>query len=88
VAYDNLGNPVTLDTYFSKTGTNTWEVDVYNDANPPTLLTSQTLTNQISGSQMASTSVSANSTDFRQLAQAYGCRSRHAESQFGSLSSS
>jgi flagellar hook protein FlgE len=43
VAYDDLGNPVTLDTYFSKTGTNTWEVDVYNDANPTTPLTTQTL---------------------------------------------
>jgi flagellar hook protein FlgE len=43
VAYDNLGNPVTLDTYFSKTGTNTWQVDVYNDAAPGTPLTTQTL---------------------------------------------
>lgn len=32
VAYDNLGNPVTLDMYFSKTGTNTWEASVYNAA--------------------------------------------------------
>jgi flagellar hook protein FlgE len=43
VAYDNLGNPVTLDTYFSKTGANTWQVDVYNDANLATPLTTQTL---------------------------------------------
>jgi flagellar hook protein FlgE len=43
VAYDNLGNPVTLDTYYSKMGTNTWEVDVYNDAAPGAPLTTQTL---------------------------------------------
>ena len=30
--YDNLGNPVTLDIYFSKTGTNQWEVTVFNKA--------------------------------------------------------
>ena len=43
VAYDNLGNPVTLDIYFSKTGANTWEADVYNDAAPGAPLTTQTL---------------------------------------------
>lgn len=31
-AYDNLGNPVTLNVYFTNTGSNTWEVDVYNAA--------------------------------------------------------
>lgn len=30
--YDDLGNPVTLDVYFTKTGANTWEADVYNAA--------------------------------------------------------
>jgi flagellar hook protein FlgE len=38
VAYDNLGNPVTLDLYFSNLGGNNWEVDVYNNGvqlNPP-----------------------------------------------------
>jgi flagellar hook protein FlgE len=30
VAYDNLGNPVTLDIYSTKTGTNTWEQTIYN----------------------------------------------------------
>ena len=33
VVYDNLGNEVLLDVYFTKTGTNTWEVAVYNQAN-------------------------------------------------------
>lgn len=32
VTYDNLGTPVTLDVYFSKTASNTWEVTVYNAA--------------------------------------------------------
>ncbi len=32
VTYDNLGNTVTLDVYFSNTGNNTWEVSVYNSA--------------------------------------------------------
>ena len=38
VAYDNLGNAVNLDIYFSKTADNTWEVSVYNhaDANATT----------------------------------------------------
>jgi flagellar hook protein FlgE len=31
-AYDNLGTPVTLDVYYSKTADNTWEVAVYNHA--------------------------------------------------------
>jgi flagellar hook protein FlgE len=30
VAYDNLGKAVTLDIYFSKTASNTWEVSLYN----------------------------------------------------------
>ena len=29
VAYDNLGDKVTLDVYFTKTGTNSWEASVY-----------------------------------------------------------
>ena len=33
VVYDNLGKEVLLDVYFTKTGTNTWEVAVYNQAN-------------------------------------------------------
>jgi len=32
VTYDNLGNAVTLDVYFSKTAANTWQVSVYNSA--------------------------------------------------------
>lgn len=32
VAYDNLGNEVTLDVYSAKTGTNTWEVSIYDRA--------------------------------------------------------
>ena len=32
VAYDNLGNEVTLDVYSAKTGANTWEVTVYDRA--------------------------------------------------------
>ncbi|MCI0736215.1 MAG: flagellar hook protein FlgE [Beijerinckiaceae bacterium] len=43
IAYDNLGNQVTLDIYFSKTGTNAWQVDVYDNAAPATPLTTQTL---------------------------------------------
>ncbi|WP_181704752.1 flagellar hook protein FlgE [Chthonobacter rhizosphaerae] len=36
VAYDNLGNAVTLDVFYSKTAANTWEVAVFNAANRPT----------------------------------------------------
>lgn len=32
VAYDNLGGEVLLDVYYTKTGANTWEVAVYNQA--------------------------------------------------------
>ncbi|HJU33411.1 MAG TPA: flagellar hook protein FlgE [Hyphomicrobiaceae bacterium] len=32
IAYDNLGNEVTLDVYSAKTAANTWEVTVYNRA--------------------------------------------------------
>lgn len=32
VAYNNLGGEVVLDLYFTKTGTNTWEVAVYDQA--------------------------------------------------------
>lgn len=32
VAYDNLGNAVTLDIYSTKTGTNTWEQTIYDAA--------------------------------------------------------
>ncbi|ACK49025.1 flagellar basal body FlaE domain protein [Methylocella silvestris BL2] len=32
VTYDNLGNAVKLDVYYSKTGTNTWEASIYNAA--------------------------------------------------------
>lgn len=32
VAYDNLGTKTTLDLYFTKTATNTWEIAVYNAA--------------------------------------------------------
>ncbi|WP_026606649.1 flagellar hook protein FlgE [Methylocapsa acidiphila] len=32
VTYDNLGNAITLDVYFSKTATNTWSMSVYNSA--------------------------------------------------------
>jgi flagellar hook protein FlgE len=42
VAYDDLGNPVTLNLYFSNLGGNSWEVDVYNDASPTAPLTTQT----------------------------------------------
>lgn len=31
-AYDNLGNSVNLNVYFTKTGANTWEVDAFNAA--------------------------------------------------------
>jgi flagellar hook protein FlgE len=31
-AYDNQGNAVNLDVYFTKTSSNTWEVDVFNSA--------------------------------------------------------
>lgn len=32
VTYDNLGSPVTLDLYFTKTGAETWELSLYNAA--------------------------------------------------------
>jgi len=32
VTYDNLGNEVVLDVYFTKTAANTWEVAIYNKA--------------------------------------------------------
>lgn len=32
VSYDNLGNEVTLDVYFTKTGADTWQVAVFNQA--------------------------------------------------------
>jgi len=32
VAYDNLGGEVVLDVYFTKTGPNTWQVDIFNQA--------------------------------------------------------
>jgi flagellar hook protein FlgE len=32
VTYDNIGNAVTLDVYASKTGANTWDIEVYNGA--------------------------------------------------------
>jgi flagellar hook protein FlgE len=59
VAYDNLGNPVTLDTLFSKTGANTWQVNVYNDAAPATPLTTQTLNfNPANGNLISPTALS------------------------------
>ncbi|MCU0831071.1 MAG: flagellar hook protein FlgE [Rhizobiaceae bacterium] len=33
IAYDSLGQEVTLDVYFAKTSANTWEVSVFNRAN-------------------------------------------------------
>jgi flagellar hook protein FlgE len=36
VAFDNLGAAVTLDLYFTKTATNTWELAVYNAADAAT----------------------------------------------------
>ena len=33
ITYDNLGNKVILDTYFTKTAANTWEATTYNQAN-------------------------------------------------------
>ncbi|PWB82601.1 MAG: flagellar hook protein FlgE [Methylocystaceae bacterium] len=35
-AYDNLGNPIKLDVYFSKTATNSWEMSVYDAAGAAT----------------------------------------------------
>lgn len=35
IAYGNLGEMVTLDLYYSKTATNTWELTVYDRANLP-----------------------------------------------------
>jgi flagellar hook protein FlgE len=32
VAYDNIGNPVTLDVYMAKTAANTWDVEAYDSA--------------------------------------------------------
>ena len=55
VTYDNLGNKVLLDVYFTKTSDNKWEVSVFNQADaasgtsfpyadPPGVLATQTLT--------------------------------------------
>lgn len=33
ITYDNLGNKVILDTYYTKTAANTWEATTYNQAN-------------------------------------------------------
>lgn len=43
IAYDHLGNPVTLDIVFSKTGENSWQADIYDDKSPSAPLFSQTL---------------------------------------------
>ncbi|HET6377502.1 MAG TPA: flagellar hook protein FlgE [Methylocella sp.] len=43
IAYTHLGDPVTLDIIFSKTGENTWQADIYDDESPSAPLTSQTL---------------------------------------------
>ncbi|MBO0732753.1 MAG: flagellar hook protein FlgE [Methylocapsa sp.] len=43
VTYNDLGNPVTLDLYFSNLGGNSWNVSVCNDANPASPLATQTL---------------------------------------------
>jgi len=44
VAYDDLGNPVTLDINFSNMGGNQWQVSVYNNATPTAAaLTTQTI---------------------------------------------
>ncbi|MFI5010890.1 MAG: flagellar hook protein FlgE [Hyphomicrobiales bacterium] len=69
VTYDNLGNAVTLDVYFTKTGTgpDTWEAAVYNQAgaaagggfpysNPP--LATQTLTFSATGNLTSGSPVS------------------------------
>jgi flagellar hook protein FlgE len=66
VTYDNLGTPVTLDVYMTNTGADTWQIDVFNqaDAAPgggfpygaPGLVTSQTL--NFSGTTGALTSPS------------------------------
>lgn len=59
LAYDNLGNPVTLDLYFSKTGANSWQVDVYNEASPTAPLVTQTLNfNPADGSLTSPSSLS------------------------------
>lgn len=36
IAYDSQGNAITYDVYLTKTGTNTWDVAVYNHANAST----------------------------------------------------
>jgi flagellar hook protein FlgE len=56
VAYDDLGNPVTLDLYFSNLGGNNWEVDVYNEAAPTSPLTTQTLNFNPTNGQLTSSS--------------------------------
>lgn len=70
VAYDNLGGEVILDVYYTKTGANTWEVSVFNQADastggtspfpytPPTALSTQTLTfDATTGKLTAGTSI-------------------------------
>ncbi|MCI0598666.1 MAG: flagellar hook-basal body complex protein, partial [Beijerinckiaceae bacterium] len=59
IAYDNLGNAVTLDIYLSKTGANTWQMDVYDHTNLTTPLMTQTLNfNPANGTLTSPTSLS------------------------------
>jgi flagellar hook protein FlgE len=68
VTYDNLGDTVTLDVYFSKTAANTWEASIYNSADAASgggfpystpALTTQTLNfNAANGSLTSPTSLS------------------------------
>jgi flagellar hook protein FlgE len=68
VAYDNLGNEVTLDVYMTKTAGNTWEVAVYNHADAAAsggfpyasaALATQTLTFNPANGQLTSSSATS-----------------------------
>ena len=54
VAYDDLGNPLTLDITFTKTGTNAWNAQITNDATGTTIGAAQPLTYDPTTGKLAS----------------------------------
>ncbi|WP_237479977.1 flagellar hook protein FlgE [Lichenibacterium dinghuense] len=68
VAYDDLGNPLTLDITFTKTGANAWSAQITNDADGTTIGAAQPLTYDpttgklASGSNASATTLTADLT--------------------------
>jgi flagellar hook protein FlgE len=66
-AFDNQGNAVNLDVYFTKTGSNTWQVDVYNSADASTSGTTSfpyTHTDPTTGASVTDTPLSSETLNF------------------------